>query len=109
VISIAEDALGRFHQGVPDIIRIFTTTLAKIDIYMASIPIHWSDKETLGKPEESQRKVQGVEQIRGCLREGLEKVLVSFDVYLETMGLTRLEIGEARKAAGRRDMIEAGR
>lgn len=109
MISLTEDALGRFNQGVPDIIRVFTTALANIDIYMASVPIHWSDKGTLEKPVEEQKKVQGVEQIRECLSVGLEKVLTSFETYLGTMGLTILEIGEARKAVGRRDMIEAGR
>lgn len=100
VFSLSQDSLGRFHQGIPEIIRIFTTALTKIDVYMATVPIHWSDKATLSKPEAERRKVSEVEEVRECLRDGLQKILSSFNEYLSGMGLSRLEISEAKKAAG---------
>ncbi|KAI4629161.1 uncharacterized protein J4E87_003422 [Alternaria ethzedia] len=111
VFSLAEDSLGRFHQGIPSIVRIFTIALKKIDEYMDTAPIHWSDKETNGKPEAERRKVPEVDEARECLRQGLEKVLGSFNEYLSGMGLSRLEIMEAKKVVGVKkapEMIQAG-
>jgi nucleoporin NDC1 len=111
VFSLSQDSLGRFHQGIPEIVRVFTTALIKIDEYMDTVPIHWSDKETLNKPEAERRKVREVEEVRECLREGLEKVLGSFNEYLSGMGLSKLEILDAKKAVGVRkgpEMIQTG-
>jgi nucleoporin NDC1 len=100
VFSLKEDDLGRFHKGIPGIIRVFTTALTKIDEYMATVPIHSSDNETLGKPEAEQRKVPEVDEVRECLREGLEKILGGFTGYLSDFGMSRLEILDATKAVG---------
>ncbi|KAL5115046.1 hypothetical protein ACEQ8H_007087 [Pleosporales sp. CAS-2024a] len=109
--SIQQDALGHFHHGVPSMIRIFTTAINKIDEYMASAPIHWSDFETLAKPEEQRKVVAQVNQVRECLREGLERILGTFDEFLTVMELSRLEIIEAKKAVGARhtapEMVQA--
>lgn len=111
VFSLSQDSLGRFHQGVPEIVRVFTTAISKIDEYMTKVEIHWSDNRTLKKPEAERRKVPQVEQVRECLRDGLEKILGSFNEYLSGMGLTKVEILEAKKVAGARkgpEMIQAG-
>lgn len=110
VISLSQDSLGQFHQGVPEIVRVFTTAISKIDEYMTKVEIHWSDHRTLRKPEAERRKVPEVEEVRECLREGLEKILGSFNEYLGGMGLSKVEILEARKVAGARkgpEMIQA--
>jgi nucleoporin NDC1 len=99
MFSISQDTLGRFHQGVPDMIRIFTQAVNKIDEYMSKVEIHWSDRDTLAKPEAERKKVPEIEQVRECLQEGLEKILGSFADYLSSMGMSRLEIMEANKAA----------
>ncbi len=99
VFSIAEDAIGRFHESVPAIIRTFTSAINKIDTYMAGLEVHWSDKETLAKPEAERKKVPEVEKVRECLQRGLGNVLGSFDKYLSGMGMSRLEISDAQKAA----------
>ncbi|KAL6706152.1 hypothetical protein ACN47E_006068 [Coniothyrium glycines] len=102
VFSISQDDLGRFHAGVPSIIRIFTAAITTLDTFMSSTPIHWSDHSTLHKPEADQRRVPEVEKVRETLREGLEKVIGSFNEYLSGMGLSRLEILEAKKAVGKK-------
>lgn len=110
VFSISQDELGQFHQGVPAIIRVITTAITKIDAYMSTVDIHWSDQATLKKPEAERRKVPEVEEVRECLREGLEKILGSFNEYLSGMGLNRVEIIEAKKAVGANkapEMIQA--
>jgi nucleoporin NDC1 len=98
--SLKQDELGRFHQGVPQIIRVFTMALNQIDAYMASVAIHWSDYETLKKPEAERRRVAQVDEVRECLREGLERILGSFNEYLGGLGLSKVEILDAKKAVG---------
>jgi nucleoporin NDC1 len=98
--SIKCDELGRFNQGVPDIIRVFTMAIKMIDEYMAKVPIHWSDHAALNKPEAERKIVPEVEHVRECLRDGLEKIIGSFNEYLSSMGLSALEILDAKKAVG---------
>ncbi|KAF1928707.1 uncharacterized protein M421DRAFT_420601 [Didymella exigua CBS 183.55] len=111
VFSISEDAIGRFHESVPAIIRTFTLAITKIDAYMSSLQVHWSDKDTLGKPEAERKNVSEVDQVRDCLQKGLQNVLNSFDKYLGGMGMSMLEISDANKAAAITKipgMIQAG-
>ena len=110
VFSLREDALGRFHQGVPDIIRVFTAALLKLDEYMASIPLPWSDDTSANTPEGERRKVPEIEAVRESLRLGLDAVLRSFTGYLGDMGLSALEISQARKVVrgGEEGMVQIG-
>ncbi|KAH8701480.1 nucleoporin protein Ndc1-Nup [Phaeosphaeriaceae sp. PMI808] len=99
--SLKQDSLGRFHTCVPSIIRVFTQAIAKIDAYMAAVDIHWSDFETWKRPEGERRKAERVEEVRECLREGLERVLGGFNEFLGAW-LARGEILEAKKCVGAR-------
>lgn len=108
--SLKEDEIGRFHEGVPAIIRVFTTAITLIDEYMAKAEIHWSDQESLSKPEAERKTAPKVEEVRECLREGLERTLGSFNEYLASLGLEKKEIVEAKRAAGAKkapEMIQA--
>ncbi|KAF2642417.1 hypothetical protein P280DRAFT_447789 [Massarina eburnea CBS 473.64] len=99
--SLREDDCGRFSNQVPEMIRVFTTALKKLEEYMASLTVHWSDVETLAKPEEERMKVPEVELVRECLKDGLEKILRNFGEFLLSMGLSRGEIAEAKRLAAR--------
>lgn len=92
--------MGRFHEGIPQIIRLFTVAINKLDEYLAKVPIHWSDYETLNKPEAERKKVPEVEDVRECLREGLERILGSFNEYLTGLAMSKVEIMDAKKAVG---------
>lgn len=112
VFSISEDAIGRFHESVPSIVRTFTLAITKIDTYMAGLQVHWSDKETLARPECEHKKIPEVEQVRDCLQKGLQNVLSSFGKYLSGMGMSMLEVSDAKKAAAvakQPEMIQAAR
>lgn len=100
VFSVKQDTMGRFHEGVPEIVRVFSAAISKLDTYMASTPIAPSDQETQRKPEAERRKVTEIEEIRECLREALEMILETFNDYLSDMGMSRLEITDAKSAAG---------
>ncbi|KAF2833403.1 hypothetical protein CC86DRAFT_311204 [Ophiobolus disseminans] len=109
--SLKEDEIGRFHEGVPQIIRIFTTAINKIDEYMAKVQIHWSDFDTLRKPEAERRIAPQVKEVRECLREGLERILGNFGEFLGPLGMSKLEILDAKKASSAQrglEMIQAG-
>jgi nucleoporin NDC1 len=109
--SLKQDELGRFHEGVPHIIRVFTVAINKIDDYMAGASIHWSDYDTLKKPEAEQRNVPAVQEVRECLREGLERILGSFNEYLGALGLSKVEVLDAKKAVvvhKQPEMLQAG-
>lgn len=99
VFSITEDSIGRFHETVPAIVRTFTSAINKVDAYMATLQVHWSDKETLSKPATEQKKVPEIDQVRQCLQKGLQTVLSSFEQYLGGMGMSMLEVSDAKKAA----------
>lgn len=105
--SLKNDDFGRFHEGVPSIIRIFTTAISKIDEYMAKAAIHHSDISTLRKPEGERRNIPEVTEVRECLREGLERIIGSFNEYLGAMGLSKLEILDAKKAVEAKKVLEA--
>ncbi|KAF2256680.1 hypothetical protein BU26DRAFT_445653 [Trematosphaeria pertusa] len=101
VYSIKEDEYGRFQEEVPEIVRVFTTAIKKIDEYVASLQVHWSDFETLARPEAERKKIPEVDEVRECLVMGLERVLGAFNEYLMSMGMSRLETQEAKKCVSR--------
>ncbi|PVI07753.1 hypothetical protein DM02DRAFT_579570 [Periconia macrospinosa] len=101
VLSIKEDDWGRFSDHVPDIIRAFTVALQKLDEYVDSLTVHWTDLEALSKPEEERKKTAEVEQVREGLREGLRGILGVFGEYLRAMNMAVVEIQEAKRAVAR--------
>ncbi|CAI6338210.1 unnamed protein product [Periconia digitata] len=101
VLSLKEDDWGRFSKQVPDIIRSFTLALQKLEEYVDSLTVHWTDLEMLSKPEEERKKIAEVEQVRECLREGLRGILGVFAEYLRSIDLGIVEIQEAKKVVAR--------
>ncbi|KAF1964937.1 hypothetical protein BU23DRAFT_561473 [Bimuria novae-zelandiae CBS 107.79] len=97
--SLLEDEYGRMQDEVAQIVRVFTEALKKLDEYVAQLTVPWSDFETLAKPEAERKKVAEVEEVRECLRAGLEKILRQFGEYLSGLGMERAEIMEAKKMA----------
>ncbi|KAF2740642.1 hypothetical protein EJ04DRAFT_454880 [Polyplosphaeria fusca] len=97
VFSLEEDVLGQFNQKVPEIVRALTLAIKSIEAYMAGLPVHWSDVDTLALPESQRKKVPEVEDLLNTLKVALRKVLGSFNEYLTGMGLSRVEIREAKE------------
>ncbi|KAJ4294536.1 hypothetical protein N0V90_008227 [Kalmusia sp. IMI 367209] len=101
VFSFREDEFGRLQEEVPRIIRVFTEALKKVDEYVAKLEVHWSDFDTLARPADQRKKISEVEEVRECLRSGLEKVIRTFGEYLRGMGMTSVEIQDAKKVAAK--------
>ncbi|KAF2692180.1 hypothetical protein K458DRAFT_285450 [Lentithecium fluviatile CBS 122367] len=90
VFSIKEDEFGRFQNVVPEIVRVFTAAIKKVDEYTAKLGT---------TPEEA--GLQEVEQVRECLREGLERILRSFGEFLGGLGMGSGEVREAKKCVAK--------
>ncbi|KAF2280589.1 uncharacterized protein EI97DRAFT_428678 [Westerdykella ornata] len=103
VHSLKEDDGGCFQYEVPTIIGVFTSAIKSIESYLQGLEIHWSDFETLALPEERRTKVPEVEEVRNALKTGLEKILRSFNEYLENMGMSSKEIQEAKQVVRREE------
>lgn len=101
VSSLKEDNWGNWQFLVPEIIRVFTSTIDMIEAYMQTLHPHWTDVETLAKPESERRKVQEVEGVVEELRTGLERILKAFNEYLEGMDMSAEEIRRAKEVVGR--------
>lgn len=99
VNSLLEDEYGRMQDEVAQIVRVFTEALVKLNEYMDELNVHWSDFETLAKPEAERKRVAEVEKVKECLRASLERILRQFGEFLTGLNLSRAEILEARKVA----------
>jgi nucleoporin NDC1 len=101
VSSLREDDYGSVSKQIPEIIRVLITALKKLEEYVDSLTVHWTDFKRLAMPEEERMRVPEIELVRDCLRDGLGNILRTFGEYLPAMGLDKSEIQEARRLAGR--------
>ncbi|KAF2707074.1 hypothetical protein K504DRAFT_483270 [Pleomassaria siparia CBS 279.74] len=97
VASLKEDEYGQFNTEVPQMVRVFTTAIKKIEEYMESLQVHWTDVDCLKKPEAERKDIPEVNVVLDTLKEGLERILGAFNEYLSPMGMSRVEIQEAKK------------
>jgi len=101
VFSLREDEFGQFKAEVPEIIRVFTAAIKTIEEYVAGLEIHWTDVDCLARPEAERNKIPEVDAVTEALKEGLERILGSFNEYLMQMGISRAEVQEAKKVVVR--------
>ncbi|KAF2872410.1 nucleoporin protein Ndc1-Nup [Massariosphaeria phaeospora] len=106
VHSLTEDTWGQFQNQVPDIVRVFTAAIHKIDEYVATLQVHWSDVDSLSRPESERKKIPEVEEVREVLREGLERILGAFNEYLRNLGMSVKDLSEAKKAIVRQTQTQ---
>jgi nucleoporin NDC1 len=97
VFSLTEDEFGQFNTEVPEMVRVFTAAIKKIEEYMAGLQIHWTDVDCWARPEAERKKIPEVEVVMEALKEGLERILGAFNEFLIPMGMTRAEVQEAKK------------
>lgn len=109
--SIAQDALGRYQKCIPEIVRTFTQALVLLDDYVETQG-QSSDKLSPHAEGDATNALAHVHQVRDCLDNGLRAVLQAFETYLPGLGMSGVEIGQARKAVERGrggEMLERGR
>ncbi|KAK3061949.1 hypothetical protein LTS18_005120 [Coniosporium uncinatum] len=91
--SLKEDTYGLVQKDVATIVRSFATTIKTLDRFLKTLDVHWTD---VGFSEEDRKKVPEVNAIVGALKDGLRKVLVAWGEYLDSVGLSKAEINEAK-------------
>ena len=92
VCSLKEDPYGNVQRDVPNIIRTFTTTVAKLEDFKKRLGVHWTDVE---KKQESPE----TDTILAALKGGLHELLAAFGDYSEDLRLSQRDMREAREAA----------
>ena len=102
VASIPEDPYGKVSADVPTLIRIYVRTIQSIQTFIEGMPVHWTDVEF----KEEDRRVEDVEIVLECLKQGLGKMLEAFGKYAKELGLGREEMQVAKRLGGAVDMSE---
>jgi nucleoporin NDC1 len=100
ISSLKEDEYGTVSKDVASIIRTFTYAESAVVRFMSTLQPHWTD---VGFDEKrpSARVVEDVEAVLAELRNGLSKLVSEFAEYQEDLGLTAMDIREAKAAVMR--------
>lgn len=105
IASLREDSLGKVQGDVPRIVRTYTTTIQKMQRYLAQTKPHWTDVHFDGS-----REVRDVDVVVRCLQDNLRELLSAFSLYLEDVGVTGEELMHARAATGNgQEMQQSGK
>jgi nucleoporin NDC1 len=92
VCSLSEDPFGNVSRDVPEIIRTFTTVIARLDGFKQSLGVHWTDVE-------KKRESPEVDIILAALKSGLNELLEAFGDYSVDLRLSQSDMRMAREAA----------
>lgn len=95
--SLAEDDLGQVAKSIASIIRTYTSTIATVNRYIASLQPSWTDVFFT----EQDRTVKEVEEVMNVFKADLESILLAFSEYAGAIGVTKMELREAREAVGK--------
>ncbi|GAB7348029.1 hypothetical protein MBLNU459_g6068t1 [Dothideomycetes sp. NU459] len=101
VCSLREDSLGQVQKDVATIIRVLVSTIQNVQIFIQTLPPHWTDVEFDGK-----RQARDAEELLDVMRSGLEQLLSAFGEYADTIGLSRTEMRIAKDVARRGHEME---
>lgn len=94
--SLTEDPYGKVARDIPTLIRAFVSTIQTVEAFVKDTPVHWTDVNFI----ESDRRIEEVEIILECLRNGLQDMIGGFGKYANELGLSSAEVRISRKVAG---------
>jgi nucleoporin NDC1 len=97
VQSLKEDAMGQVFRDVPTIARTLGSTISAVEHFLKTTEPHWTD---LDFKESDRRAVPEVEHLLGVLRDGLKKLLIAHGEYLQTEGMSGIEIKDVKALVG---------
>jgi nucleoporin NDC1 len=96
--SLMEDAYGSVSKDVPTIIRTLTEVVNSIERYVGQeAKPHWTDVSF--KEEARWQVAKEATEVLSVLRSGLERIVLAFGEYADSIGLSKKEVREAREAA----------
>lgn len=99
VLSLKEDSLGQFHKEIPEVIRVFSTTIKNTEDYLKRLSLSLAELDLLGASNGTTNQANSVSCVVDALKDGLEKILNSFAEYLPNMNISRNELREAKELA----------
>ncbi|KAH9810089.1 Nucleoporin NDC1 [Teratosphaeria destructans] len=105
-LSLKEDDYGQVAKDIPAIVRTLTTTIININKFVAEVTPSWTD---VGFADAQREQVEEVKEIVGVLKQSLRAVLLAFDEYAGSLGLSRREVREAKEAVGMGREVEMRR
>lgn len=94
VASLEEDKYGKVAKDVALLIQTYGATISAIEVFVASLPVHWTDTEF------KSREVVEVDTVLVFLKSGLKEMLHGFSEYAKDLGISEQEIQLARKISG---------
>lgn len=95
--SLKEDDYGQVSKSVAQIIRTYAETIRGIQAFVQTATPDWTDVYF----NDRARYVPEIEEVVGELRRGLEKVVLTFGEYAESVNVSKKELREARELIGR--------
>jgi nucleoporin NDC1 len=96
--SLVEDTYGSVQKDVAGIVRTLTDVVASIEKFVGhEAKPHWTDV-TFREKSRWQVAKEATEVLQ-ALRSGLERIVLAFGEYADSIGLSRKEVREAREAA----------
>ncbi|KAK0705401.1 nucleoporin protein Ndc1-Nup [Lasiosphaeris hirsuta] len=91
--SLTEDNYGNVQRDVATTIRSLTALTKKLDAFITTLPIHWTDVE-------KKKEVGDIQAILDALRESLGLLLHEFTPYARDLRMSLTDMRLAREAAG---------
>lgn len=101
--SLKEDAYGQVAKSVPEIVRSYTSVLKAIQGLIATMQPDWTDVAFSGQERElrGHGELASVKEVADALRDGLEELVLGFGEYADQLGLSKMDMREAREVIGK--------
>lgn len=93
VASLKEDHYGKVSKDVALILRTYANTIIRLEGFVGTMAVHWTDVEF------QDRKVEEVDVVLSCLKEGLGAMIKGFGGYGSELGISEQEMRTMRMTA----------
>jgi nucleoporin NDC1 len=98
VAAITEDSMGTVYKDIPLIMRTLGNIIGRIQTFLQTSPIHWTDV-SFAQAGEDARRVTEIEFVLGHLRGALRHIIQGYELYARDMGIAPTELRAAKMAA----------
>jgi nucleoporin NDC1 len=104
VCSLTEAQYGGVSKDIPVIIRTLTAAIRSMERFTRTLKPDWTDVLF----SERDREVADIRQVLEVIKAGLEEIVLAFGEYAGELGLSKMEVREAREASTRKAITSGG-
>jgi nucleoporin NDC1 len=104
VCSLTEAQYGGVSKDIPVIIRTLTAAIRSMERFTRTLKPDWTDVLF----SERDREVADIRQVLEVIKAGLEEIVLAFGEYAGELGLSKMEVREARDASTRKAITSGG-